>query len=165
MNEQDSSMAVDSAAAKAGKFLTFLLADEEYGLEILSVQEIVSVLPLTPVPRAPQHVKGVINLRGKIIPVLDLRTKFGMGETVCDEHAAIVVVWVNDTQVGLLVDRVVEVADVLAEQIEEVPAFGDRLDTQFILGLAKFEDRVLILLDIAKALGADIGRAALTETN
>ena len=140
----------------AGKYLTFDLADEEYGLEILRVREIIGMMDITPVPRTPDFVLGVINLRGKVIPVVDLRLKFGLPYKEPDERTCVIVVEVANrditVQMGIVVDRVNEVVDVKAEDVEPTPSFGVSLDTSFIHGMAKVGDKVKILLDIDKVL-------------
>lgn len=143
----------------AGKYLTFHLAEEEYGLEILKVQEIIEMLEITRVPRVPNYVRGVINLRGKVIPIVDLRLKFGMPAQETSRKTCIIVVRVQrgDSSVimGIIVDEVSEVVEISAEEIESAPAFGTQVDTTFILGMAKAKDSVKILLDIDKVLSAD----------
>ncbi|MCA1987771.1 MAG: chemotaxis protein CheW [Desulfarculus sp.] len=140
----------------AGKFLTFDLAEEEYGLEILRVREIIGMMAITPVPRTPDFVRGVINLRGKVIPVIDLRLKFGLPYKEPDERTCVIVVEVmNDgrtVQMGIVVDRVNEVVDVKPGEVEPTPSFGVALDTAFILGMAKVQGKVKILLDIDRVL-------------
>jgi len=144
---------------RAGKYLTFALANEEFGLEILKVREIIGYLGVTAVPQTPHYVKGVINLRGQVIPVIDLRAKFGMETAEVTEQSCIIVVEVgrdNPTySVGILVDRVQEVLDIGAGSIEEPPRFGASVNTDFILGMGKVGDRVKILLDIDKVLTGD----------
>ena len=145
-------------AEKAGKYLTFHLAEEGYGVEILKVQEIIGLMTITRVPRAPGYVRGVINLRGKVIPVIDLRLKFDMPSREFTARTCIIVVQVElastKTTMGIIVDEVSEVVNVNAEQIETPPSFGIAVDTDFILGMGKIADRVLILLDIDKVLSA-----------
>ena len=140
----------------AGKYLTFKLAGEEYGLEILKVKEIIGLMPITDVPRMPGYIRGVINLRGKVIPVVDLRTKFAMASTEDTDETCIIVVDVAEneqsTQTGILVDTVSEVLDITGEQIEEAPSFGISIDTDFIMGMGKIGQDVKILLDIVKVL-------------
>ncbi len=142
--------------ALAGKYLTFKLVEEEYGLEILKVREIIGMMAITRVPRTPDFVRGVINLRGKVIPVIDLRKKFGMEATVDTEETCIIVVDVaraaEKLQIGILVDSVSEVLDIKAEDIEDAPSFGSDLDTEFIMGMAKAKGSVKILLNIEKVL-------------
>jgi purine-binding chemotaxis protein CheW len=145
----------------AGKYLTFLLGQEEYGLEILKVQEIIQMQKVTKVPRAPGFVRGVINLRGKVIPVIELRSKFGMETQEDTEKTCIIVVMfqVNEQPVtmGVIIDEVKEVLDIEAEQIEETPSFGATIDTAFIMGIGKVGDNVKMLLDIDRVLSsADI---------
>ena len=145
-----------TTAQKQGKYLTFAIADEEYGLEILKVREIIGYMDITPVPQTPAYVKGVINLRGQVIPVIDLRSKLGMQQAQVTEETCIIVVEVsrngqkNDT--GLVIDRVQEVLYITAEQIQETPEFGTTVNTDFILGLGKVGKSVKILLDIDKVL-------------
>ncbi len=141
---------------KAGKYLTFKLAGEESGLEILKVREIIGVMDITHVPRTPVYIRGVINLRGKVIPVLDLRAKFGLEKAEQTDQTCIVVVEVRTgegtLQMGILVDAVSEVLDIKGEQIEDAPAFGADVNTHFILGIGKVESGVKILLDIDAVL-------------
>ncbi len=142
-----------------GKYLTFALAQEEYGLEILKVREIIGYIDVTAVPQTPHEVKGVINLRGQVIPVIDLRAKFGMETTnVTDETCIIVVEIAQGTRTfntGIVVDRVQEVLDIVGGDIEEPPQFGATVETNFILGMGKIGDSVKILLDIDRVLGDD----------
>lgn len=138
------------------KYLTFTLNSEEYGLEILKVREIIGYMGITPVPRTPPYVKGVINLRGQVIPVIDLRLKFDMPEAEVTDRTCIIVVEINsgDTklQMGIVVDSVSEVLDIAPDQLEAPPDLGTDIDTEMILALGKFGDRVKILLDIDKVL-------------
>jgi purine-binding chemotaxis protein CheW len=140
----------------AGKYLTFRLAEEEYGLEILKVQEIIQMQAVTKVPRTPSYVRGVINLRGKVIPVVDLRTKFGLADTKDTEKTCIIVVQIAhvDSKVttGIIIDEVKEVLDIKQENIEETPSFGSSVKTEFILGMGKIGASVKILLDIDKVM-------------
>ena len=139
-----------------GKHLIFKLADEEYGLDILKVKEIIGMMNITSVPRTPEFVKGVINLRGKVIPVVDLRLKFSLPAKEYDERTCIVVMEVTHSggavQMGIVVDSVSEVQNIGAEDIEPAPSFGTTLETEYIRGMAKSEGRVTILLDIDKVL-------------
>lgn len=144
----------------AGKYLTFRLDNEEYGLEILKVREIIGLMTITPVPRAPAYVRGVINLRGKIIPVVDSRRKFEMPPTPDTEETCIIVVNVvgargESVDMGILVDTVSEVLDIPANDIERAPAFGSAVETDFILGMAKTNGTVKILLEIDRVLGSE----------
>ncbi len=137
-----------------GKYLTFKLADEEYGVEILKVREINGVMDITSVPRMPVYMKGVINLRGKVIPVVDLRLKFGLEEIEQTEQTCIIVVDVGK-EIGIIVDTVSEVLDVVSEDIEPPPSMGGSVDTSFILGMGKVGQAVKILLDIDRVLTTD----------
>lgn len=143
---------------RAGKYLTFHLAEEGYGVEILKVHEIIGLMNITRVPRAPSFVRGVINLRGKVIPVIDLRLKFGMSGREFTARTCIIVVEIeigkSKTTMGIIVDEVSEVVNVSVDQIEPPPSFGVAVDTDFILGMGKIADRVLILLDIDKVLSS-----------
>lgn len=142
---------------REGKYLTFALASEEYGLEILKVREIIGYIDVTAVPQTPAHVKGVINLRGQVIPVVDLRSMFGMATTEVTEQTCIIVVEISQSgrklNTGIVVDRVQEVLDIAGEAIEEAPQFGASVDTDFILGMGKIGESVKILLDIDRVLG------------
>jgi purine-binding chemotaxis protein CheW len=144
---------------KEGKYLTFALAHEEYGLEILKVREIIGYMDITAVPQTPHHVKGVINLCGQVIPVVDLRSKFGMDTTERTEETCIIVVEITqgdrNFQTGIVVDHVQEVLDILGTDIEDAPQFGSNVDTDFILGMGKIGESVKILLDIDKVLAGD----------
>ena len=145
---------------KAGKYLTFALGKEQYGLEILKVREIIGYMEITAVPQTPQYVKGVINLRGQVIPVIELRAKFSMNSADVTEQTCVIVVEVeagnNRTfSTGLIVDNVEEVLDIAGQDIEEAPQFGSSVDTSFILGMGKIQDTVKILLDIDKVLAGD----------
>lgn len=134
------------------KLLTFSLGNEGYGLSILKVKEIIGMMHITPVPRTPEFVKGVINLRGKIIPVMDLRLKFNMDEKPYNERTCIIVVEINVKNthrlLGVVVDMVSEVVSVTADDVEPPPQYGTKLDNNFILGMGKIKDRVVIIIDI-----------------
>ena len=144
---------------KEGKYLIFTLAHEEYGLEILKVREIIGYMDITAVPQTPGHVKGVINLRGQVIPVIDLRAKFGMDTTDVTEDTCIIVVEImgkdRKFSTGIVVDQVQEVLDIDGDNIEEAPQFGSSVNTDFILGIGKIGDSVKILLDIEKILAGE----------
>lgn len=150
--------AVTTSTDRGGKYLTFVLGDEEYGLEILKVREIIGVMAITVVPRTPEFIRGVINLRGKIIPVVDLRAKFNMEiiETTKETCIIVVDVVLNDetVEMGILVDKVSEVLDISSEAIEDPPSFGSSFNEQFIMGMAKAKDSVKILLNIGAVLNA-----------
>jgi purine-binding chemotaxis protein CheW len=139
---------------RGGKYLTFFLADEEYGVEILKVQEIIGRMPITPVPLTSRYIRGVINLRGKIHPIMDLNIKFGMDETRITDETCIIVINTSTLVMGILVDRVSEVVNVASEDIEDTPSFGADINTEYLLGVGKTGGRVRLLLDIEKVLTA-----------
>ena len=141
-----------AADRRAGKYLTFVLSEEEYGLEILKVREIIGIMDLTAVPRMPDYVEGVINLRGKVIPVIDLRLKFGMTRAERTSETCIIVVDVRGSLMGVMVDRVSEVLDIKGGEIEDAPKIGVNVDTTFILGMGKTKGSVKILLDVDEVL-------------
>lgn len=143
-----------SPHAAAGKYLTFFLGAEEYGMEILAVHEIIGVLPITRVPRTPPFVRGVINLRGRVISILDLRLKFDLPAIEPGPTSCIIVVAAHAAHVGLLVDRVSEVADIGAPDIEPPPPLGAGVRTDYLLGIAKSAARVRLLLDITRVIDA-----------
>ncbi|MCK4795173.1 MAG: purine-binding chemotaxis protein CheW [Desulfobacteraceae bacterium] len=149
-----------SPASREGKYLTFELDGEEYGLEILKVKEIIGIMNITSVPQTPDYVKGVINLRGKVIPVIDLRLKFSMESLEYSERTCIIMVDIAGTSgkkvmVGIVVDSVSEVLNIRGDEIEDSPSFGSRLSTEYILGMAKVKGGVKILLDIDQVLNAE----------
>lgn len=151
-----------SDSANAGKFLTFRLGEEEYGVEILRVREIIGLIDITPLPRTPSFVKGIINLRGKIIPVIELRRKFGLNSVEFTDETCVIVMEATDAeeteqfQIGVIVDTVSEVLDIARDSIEPAPRFGHALNTDFILGMGKVktadEEKVIVLLDIDAVL-------------
>ncbi len=138
-----------------GKFLTFICGDEVYGIEILKVREIIKLMDITTVPRTPDYLKGVINLRGKVIPIINLRSKFSMPEVEHTQETCIIVVEVNKTSIGIIVDSVSEVSNIDSEEIEETPHLGQDIDTNFILGLGKTKEMIVILLDIEQVLSSE----------
>ncbi len=157
--------ASDLGAQLAGKYMTFQLADEVYGLEILKVREIIGLMDITRVPRSADFVRGVINLRGKVIPVADLRLKFGMEACQATDQTVIIVVQCQlagrNLTMGILVDQVLEVLQIEAGQIEPPPSLGEAaVEAQFILGVGKAGERVVFLLDIGRVLGGDAGAFA-----
>ncbi|OFZ82013.1 MAG: chemotaxis protein CheW [Bdellovibrionales bacterium RIFOXYD1_FULL_53_11] len=147
----------EAIKALAGKYLTFRLASEEYGLEILKVQEINGIMNVTKVPKMPPFVRGVINLRGKLIPVIDMRLKFGLPKIDDTQKTCIIVVQVDGDgsarlTIGVIVDNVSEVLDIQQSQVDPPPAFGTQINTEFMLGMGKVGEKVVILLDIDKVL-------------
>lgn len=148
-----------TALALAGKYMTFKLGREDYGLQILKVRELIGLMDITRVPGTANFVRGVINLRGKVIPVVDMRQKFGMGATEPTDQTVIVVAQLQSKDgvivMGILVDEVLEVLDIPEKQIEPPPQLsGNAIDTEFILGVGKAEKRVIFLLDIDRVLSA-----------
>jgi len=146
--------AIPTIDNEESKYLTFKLTNEEYGVEILKVREIIGVMNITAVPQMPVYMKGVINLRGKVIPVVDLRLKFGLQELEYTEQTCIIVVDVGK-EIGIIVDTVSEVLDITSDNVEPSPSMGGSVDTSFILGMGKVGDSVKILLDIDKVLTTD----------
>lgn len=141
--------------SREGKYLTFVLCGEEYGLEILKVREIIGIMGVTPVPQTPKFIKGVINLRGKVIPVVDLRLKFGFDEVDYTKETCIIVVEVKDVLTGIIVDTVSEVLDITNDELETTPNLGEDVNTDIFIGVAKIKDKVKILLDLDKILGTE----------
>ncbi|MFH1076158.1 MAG: chemotaxis protein CheW [Pseudomonadota bacterium] len=153
------SESIKTMTDREGKYLTFSLANEEYGIGILMIKEIIGMMPITPVPQTPEFVKGVINLRGKVIPVIDLRLKFGMQAIGYTERTCIIVVETETDRghvlMGTVVDSVSEVLNIKATDIEEAPSFGTKVNTDYILGMAKMGGGVKILLHIDKVLSSE----------
>lgn len=149
--------------AQAGKYLTFTLANESFGIEVMKVREIIRLTHLTVVPQMPDYVRGVMNLRGRVIPVLDLRLRFGLARGEATEKTCIVVVLVNlpggvRAQIGLVVDGVEEVIHVSEDDIEETPDFGRDISTECVIGMAKVKGIVKSLLDIDRVFFGDGAR-------
>jgi len=142
---------------REGKYLTFSLDQEEYGIGILKIKEIIGMMAFTSVPQTPEFVKGVINLRGKVIPVVDLRLRFGLNAIDYTERTCIIVVEIEGNSgkitIGIVVDAVSEVLNIKGDDIEDTPTFGTQLNTDYILGMAIMEGGVKILLDIDRVLG------------
>jgi len=162
---------VSVAQVLAGKYLTFMLGRECYGFPVLKVREIIRYVTPTLVPQLPEHVKGVINLRGKVIPVVDLRLKFGFPAEVDGERVCIVVVQIESlsgngkTVMGMVVDGVEEVVSIASNEIENAPEFGAGLEAEYILGMAKIRGTVKMLLDIDKVLTAETIEAIRNKSN
>jgi len=143
-----------------GKYLTFALGDESYAVDVRKVREIIRLTSITSVPQMPAFIKGVINLRGKIIPVIDLRARFGLSEAATTDKTCIVVVQIQTganlrRETGLIVDNVEEVLNLTANDIEETPDFGNQVDTEYLLGMAKIKGVVKMLLDLDRVLGGE----------
>ena len=151
-------MSVVATGKRGGLYLTFVLQNEQYGLEILKVNAILGLMPITPLPHAPHYVKGVINLRGKIIPVIDMRLRFDMPEAEYTQATCIIVIDVGTTLIGVIVDTVKDVINVADDQIEDPPRYGSAMDSEHIRGLGKIGRDVKILLDIDKLVSdLDVG--------
>jgi purine-binding chemotaxis protein CheW len=155
MNEPAAAAQTDS---RAGKYLTFQLASEEFGIRVLKVREIMGLQEITAVPQTPAHVKGVINLRGKVVPVIDLRLKFGVATAEYTQRTCIIVTQVQGDSapvlMGIIVDGVSEVLNLTAAEIEDTPDFGEAVAGQYLLGMAKVKGKVKILLDIDRVLSS-----------
>ncbi|MBM2834205.1 MAG: cheW [Candidatus Brocadiaceae bacterium] len=152
--EQEKTSDITETSSCEGKYLTFVLCGEEYGVEILKIREIIGIMNITPVPQVPGYIKGVINLRGKVIPVIDLRLKFGFQEAEHTNETCIIVMEVRNKLTGVIVDTVVEVINVDSGESEPAPHLGNGVDTEIIRGMAKIKEKVKILLDIDKVLGS-----------
>lgn len=148
-----------NAKAEPGKYLTFELDDQHYGVPISAVREINQMLDITPVPQTPQHMAGVINLRGKIVPVADLRQRLGLVPASRDRQTCIVVLESTVGYMGVIVDAVSDVADLTTDMIEETPKFGDATKMEFVTGMGKTEQRVIILIDTNVLLANDVLKA------
>jgi purine-binding chemotaxis protein CheW len=155
----DMNLATAGTSELAGKYLTFALGDEEYGVPVLKVREIIKMMDITAVPQVPRHVKGLINLRGKVIPVVDLRLKFSFADQGYTERTCIIVVEValttSTVMMGIVVDAVSEVLTITAAEIEQTPEFGERVTTDYMKGVAKVKGKVKILVDLDRVLGTD----------
>ena len=152
MNANDTA----SADARSGKYLTFQLATEEFGIRVLKVREIMGIQEITAVPQTPAHIKGVINLRGKVVPVVDLRLKFGVAAADYTQRTCIIVTQVQGesgpVMMGIVVDGVSEVLNLTGAEIEDTPDFGEEISGSYLLGMAKVKGKVKILLDIDRVL-------------
>ena len=146
----------NSARAKsaAGEYLTFVLGDEQYGLEILKVQEIRGYDAVTQIANTPDFIKGVVNLRGKIVPIVDLRIKFHLGKVEYDEFTVVIILNLNGRVVGIVVDGVSDVMALKEEQIRDVPSLVSSIDTKYIVGLATVEENMFILVDIEQLMSS-----------
>ena len=154
-----STLVTADTSSLAGKYLTVVLDNEAYGIAVLKVREIIRLQKITPVPQMPEFVKGVINLRGRVIPVIDLRIKFGLRAEFA-ERTCVVVVQIaieagRDIQMGLVVDSVEEVVNLTGAEIEPTPDFGARIDTSYLLGIAKVKNVVKTLLDIERVVAPE----------
>jgi purine-binding chemotaxis protein CheW len=157
--EPAAAAAVAAAAGRmANEFLSFKLGSEEYGIEILKVQEIRSYEAVTHIANAPEFIKGVVNLRGIIVPIIDMRIKFKLGKAEYDQFTVVIILNVAGRVMGIVVDAVSDVINLSAEQVRPAPGFGAVIDTEYIMGLGTVEERMLILVDIEKLMGStDMG--------
>ncbi len=151
----------EASASKSGaQYLTFRVASEEYAIEILGVQEIKGYSVITPIPNSPAYVKGVINLRGTVVPVIGLRERFGMASVVYDKFTVIVIVNVGAKVVGIVVDAVSDVLTIDRADLDPPPELGANVDTSLITGMAKTAERLVVVLDVQKALGDAVATPA-----
>lgn len=148
-------MEANTVQARRERYLTFFLGDEQYGIAIDRIKEIIAMMKVTNVPKTPDYMRGVINLRGSIIPVIDTRLRFGMEEREADMHTAIIIVEVEKVNIGFIVDRVEEVATIDAANLSEPPKFGSHIDTDFICSMAQIEENVVMILDVLKLFEAE----------
>jgi purine-binding chemotaxis protein CheW len=144
-----------TSASDSDQFLTFLLQGEEYGIEILRVQEIKGITKVRPIPNAPRYVKGVVNLRGTVVPILDLRSRFGMSDAEYNQFTVIIMVSVGAKVVGLVVDAVSDVLNITGDAIEDTPEIGGEVDTSFFRGMGKVGEKLVLLLNVDKLLAGE----------
>ncbi len=137
------------------KFLTYFLGEEEYGVDISQVREIIAMMKITPVPKTPKYVAGVINLRGAIIPVIDTRLRFDMSSLEYTEQTAIIIIEINKVSIGFVVDKVEEVLTIDESSISEPPKFGTNINTDFIKNIARIGEMVIMILDLEKLFEAE----------
>jgi purine-binding chemotaxis protein CheW len=163
MTQTETRATAAAFASEGSQYLTFTMAREEYGVEILKVQEIKGYSAITPIPNTPAYVKGVMNLRGTIIPVIDLRAKLAMAAGQYNQFTAIVVLTVGAKTMGLVVDAVSDVLKIPRTEIQAAPDFGAAVDARFISGMAKAGEKLVVLLDIDRVLGGDDVPAVGTE--
>ena len=155
MSEVEAIMQETDLANEGSQFLTFTLQDEEFGIEILRVQEIKGLSRITPIPNMPEYIRGVMNLRGTVVPILDLRAKFAMPQSEYNQFTVIIVVTVGEKVLGLVVDAVSDVLNVADENIESAPEIGEDADTSFMTGIAKSGDRLITLLNMDELVDVD----------
>lgn len=147
--------AQNTPQSKKERYLTFFLGDEQYGIAIERIKEIIAMMKITSVPKIPPYMRGVINLRGSIIPIIDTRLRFAMDSREADMHTAIIIVEVEKVNIGFIVDRVEEVASIDTLNLSEPPKFGSQIDTDFISSVAQIEENVVMILDVLKLFEAD----------
>lgn len=147
--------AQNTPQSKKERYLTFFLGNEQYGIAIERIKEIIAMMKITSVPKIPPYMRGVINLRGSIIPIIDTRLRFAMDSREADMHTAIIIVEVEKVNIGFIVDRVEEVASIDTLNLSEPPKFGSHIDTDFISSVAQIEENVVMILDVLKLFEAD----------
>ena len=148
-------MEQNTVQSRRERYLTFFLGEEQYGIAIDRIKEIIAIMKVTHVPKTPDYMRGVINLRGSIIPVVDTRLRFGMETKEEDMHTAIVIVEVDKVNIGFIVDRVEEVASIDSSKLSEPPKFGSNIGTDFICSMAQMDENVVMILDVLKLFAAD----------
>jgi purine-binding chemotaxis protein CheW len=148
-------MEQNTTQSRRERYLTFFLGEEQYGIAIDRIKEIIAIMKVTYVPKTPSYMKGVINLRGSIIPVVDTRLRFDMETREPDMHTAIIIVEVDKVNIGFIVDRVEEVASIDSSNLGAAPKFGSSVDTDFICSMAQIEENVVMILDVLKLFEAD----------
>jgi len=148
-------MESNTVQSRRERYLTFFLGDEQYGIAIDRIKEIIAMMKVTFVPKTPHYMRGVVNLRGSIIPVVDTRLRFGMEPKEADMYTTIIIVEVEKVNIGFIVDRVEEVASIDAAHLGEAPKFGNSVDTDFICAMAQIEENVVMILDVLKLFEAD----------
>lgn len=153
--ETTTETASSGAAVSAGEYLTFVLGDEEYGIDILKVQEIRGYDAVTQIANTPEFIKGVVNLRGKIVPIVDLRIKFKLGNIEYNEFTVVIILNLNGRVVGIVVDGVSDVMALKEDQLKDVPSLVTNIDTKYLTGLATVEEQMLILVDIEKLMSSE----------
>jgi purine-binding chemotaxis protein CheW len=152
MTQTSSDNTIGSSTSAGDEYLTFTLGEEEYGIDILKVQEIRGYDAVTKIANTPEFIKGVINLRGTIVPIIDMRIKFKLGNVAYDQFTVVIILNIANRVVGMVVDGVSDVIALPSEQIKPAPEFGGTLDTQYILGLATVEERMIIVIDIERLM-------------
>lgn len=152
MNNRSNNIPISNSEINGGKFLTFYLGNEGYAIEILKVQEIIGLMAITPVPQMPSYIKGVLNLRGKIVPVMNLRSRFGFDEVEDTDETCIIVIQHNEYLMGVLVDGVSEVVDIKTENIESVPSVGASKQSEYLAGIGKVKSSIKMIIEVNKVL-------------
>ncbi len=150
---------------ETNKYLTFFLKDEEYGIEISKVIEIIGEMPIVPIPKLPDYIKGIINLRGRIVPIVNLRLKLGMADKEMTDESVIIIVSSSNRDMGLIIDKVTEVLDIRQDNIDDAPEFGTSINTEYIIGIAKQEDSIKIILDIDKVINSEKISESIEDNN